>query len=485
VPAFAMAATWINALNNRGIIMNKGASILNKTFIFLNYVVNGNSCMYFELDKPLDTGVLQRALEILVEQHPLLNCRLAKTLLGYGWRTDPQLGAIKLQCQAMETADKGEILDRLCDNAWQRPFSLFKERHLRAYYLQTPKHCYVQLVPNHILADARSSDLLMAELAHIYDQLSKSKPISLQEMDVSQGYSLDSTALFARDLSFSKTLQMYLSALANIVVDAFRPQSGIAIAPRGRKSRKRGATRVLTKELDEVLIENMKSRLKPKGFTIHPALVLSVLRSVETYNARRNKATPIIRVSDMFSLAPFAQEDLTNVYDCFVVPFTSYYEMGGDDMGMLGAIRDEIAYFKKGGILRELFRQNIYTITGALSPKKLATQLVTRFIAKSNIVISNPGQVKFDIPDFGDAKIVSYTSFSQLFPPARIFFLFSGFRGKLRLNILYDENAFTAEEIEQEIYASFAIQLQQILKALGENAAPQIGKTHPEEVVFN
>jgi hypothetical protein len=89
------------------------------------------------------------------------------------------------------------------------------------------------------------------------------------------------------------------------------------------------------------------------------------------------------------------------------------------------------------------------------------------------------------MPDFGDSKIVSYTSFSQMFPPARIFFLFSGFRGKLRLNILYDENAFTAEEIEQEIYASFATQLQQVLKSLGENGAPQAGKMHPEEVVFN
>ncbi len=465
--------------------MKKNASIINKMFVYLNYVVNGNSCMYFEIDRALDTALLQKALDILVRRHPLLNCRLAKTLFGYQWQAGVLPGNIDLQCQECDTLEKGKILDLLRQNAWQQNYRIFRERHLRAYYLQTPSSYYVQLVPNHILADARSSDLLMADLASIYNSLSRGLPIVLNQADAALSYSDNSAALFAGDLSFTKKMKLYFLASANIVIDMFRGENGIVVASSKNMGRKRGETRVVSKEIDADLVRIMKPRLKDKGFTIHPILVLSVLRAVKTYNERRGERTDLIRVSDMFSLLPFAKQDLTSVYDCFVVPFTSYYKMTGDDMEMMDAIRNEITGYKKGGILRELFRQAIYTTTGTFSPKKMATELVTRFIAKSNIIISNPGLVKFDVPDFGDAKIVSYTSFSQLFPPARIFFLFSTFRDKLRLNILYDENAFSGKEVEKEIYDGFLQNLRRISDRLGDSPDLLEDKPQPLEVAIS
>lgn len=439
----------------------ENTSVLNKMFIFLNYVVNGNSSLYFELDQAIDVDLLQKSLELLVERHPLLNRRLSKSFLGYQWTSSRDTPHVQLECQEYGSVDQDEIQNLLRKNAWQSEFKLFGEMHLKAYYIKGPTRCYVQLVPNHILADARSSDLLMSDLATIFDCLSRGAPIPEHPVTIRSDRG-NLSSLFARDMSLARKLQLYILALIHIVVDACRREHGIAVDTNANRSRKRGATSVVSREIDGAFVETMKSRLKGNGFTMHPILVLAVLRAVEQYNKRRGKATKTIRVSDMFSLLPFAKQDLTNVYDCFVVPFTSYYKMCEDDMAMMSSIRDGVAYFKRGGILRELFRQTIYTYSGALLPKRFATNMVTRFIAKSNIVISNPGVVKFGIPDFGTAKVLSYTSVSQLFPPARIFFLFSTFKNQLRLNILYDENAFSAEEVESEIYADFLANLRNI-----------------------
>lgn len=444
----------------------ENTSVINKMFIFLNYVVNGNSCLYFELDQPLNVAVLRNSLDLLVDRHPLLNRRLSRSLLGYQWASIDGPSRVELECQECDSAEQDKILDLLRRNAWQQGIRLFGETHLKAYYVKAPSCCYVQLVPNHILADARSSDLLMSDLARIYDCLSQGKTVPAQPESVRKDGS-NSSALFTGDLSLARKIKLHLLALANIVIDACRREHGIAVGTPGDRRRQRGATCVVSREIDAAFVDTMKPRLKQNGLTMHPILVLAVLRTVEHFNKRRGKAADIIRVSDMFSLLPFAKQDLTNVYDCFVVPFTSYYKMCKDDMAMLASIRDSIAYYKRGGILRELFRQAIYTYSGAFLPRRMATNMVTRFVAKSNIVISNPGKVKFGIPDFGSAKVLSYTSFSQLFPPARIFFLFSTFRNQLRLNILYDENAFSADEVEREIYVEFLKNLQRISDGLG------------------
>lgn len=416
--------------------------------------------MYFELDRDLDIGLLKKALDILASRHPFLNRRLSRTLFGYRWTPQPQVGNVSLACQTCDTTEKRQIVDILKRNAWQNGFDVFREQQLRAYYLKTPSASYVQLVPNHVLADARSSDLLMADLAKIYNQLSQGHTEIPPHVDTST--SKGNLELFAGHLSFGKKLQFVFQALGHIVADAFKRKSGITLTGPRAKSGKRGETCVVSNEIHIDDIQQIKANLKQAGYTIHPLLVLSVLRAVKSFNERRGKKTDTLRVSDMFSLLPFSKTDLTNVYDCFVVPFTSYYQIKDDDLEMMASIRDELQYYKDGGILRELFRQGIYTASGTFSPKKLATNLVTQFVVKNNIVISNPGIVKFDIPDFGSSKIRSYTSFSQLFPPARIFFLFSTFRNILRLNILYDANAFSDDEVEKEIYAEFLQNMQTI-----------------------
>lgn len=424
--------------------------------------------MYFEVDKALDTSILQKSIDLLVDRHPLLNCSLSRSFWGYLWKSEDRLKKVELKYQECNIVDRTKIAELLKQNAWQEKFKIFGERHLKAYYLQTSSSCYVQLVPNHILADARSSDLLMSDLANIYNCLSQGKPVVFDRSDTFQSYSSNALALFAGDLSFVKKLQFFFLALTNIVSDIFKSENGIAIASPKHKGGKRGETRVVCNEIDTGIVEKMKPRLKHRGFTIHPILVLSVLRTVKDYNERRGKKTDLIRVSDMFSLLPFVKKDLTNVYDCFVVPFTSYYKISDDDMEMMASIREGIELYKEGDILQELFRQGIYTFTGIFSPKKMATKLVTRFVVKNNIVISNPGKVKFYIPDFGESIIRSYTSFSQLFPPARIFFLFRTFRKKLHLNILYDGNAFSDEEVEKEIFPGFLENIQRISDKLGD-----------------
>jgi len=444
--------------------MARKTSMLNNLFAFLNCLVNGNSCMYFELSKKIDLDVLQASVDILVRRHALLNCGFKSSMFSYRWSDDKPLDPVVVNHQKIEVGNRDAMIRHLTNNAWGERFDLAHERQLRVYYVEYNGGAVVQLVPNHILADGRAADLLMADLASIYHQLAANNcDVDDLAASVKCDYAESSVQLFAGHMSKGERLAYTMAALKNIVSDIFRPAHGIFV-----KKSSRGNTRVHVETVDDKLFVMMKSRLKANGFTVHPMLVSAVLRAIEEFNDSKGFKAESLRVSDMFSMLPFADQNLTGVYDCFVVPFTSYYTLKKNNLEMMNQVRDTVGRYKSGGIFEELFRQNIYALTGKFSPKKLATYLVIKYIAKSNVIISNPGRVKFDIPDMGNAEIVNYTSFSQLFPPAKIFFLFSSFKGALRLNILYDENAFDEGDVSNVIAKSFVRHLHQMSSALPE-----------------
>ena len=61
---------------------------------------------------------------------------------------------------------------------------------------------------------------------------------------------------------------------------------------------------------------------------------------------------------------------------------------------------------------------------------------------KSNVFLTNPGVCPSNLPRFGDAAVIDYVTFPQLFAPADVMFVFSTFRDRLRIHVVYDEAAF-------------------------------------------
>jgi hypothetical protein len=79
-------------------------------------------------------------------------------------------------------------------------------------------------------------------------------------------------------------------------------------------------------------------------------------------------------------------------------------------------------------------------------------------IFKSNVFFTNPGVVPTRLERFGDKTVVDYVTFPQLFAPADVMFVFSTFRDRLRVLVVYDEDALGGA-LHGDLFAPFLTNL--------------------------
>lgn len=192
--------------------------------------------------------------------------------------------------------------------------------------------------------------------------------------------------------------------------------------------------------LDTPPLAAVRRAARTQGCTVHAYFLAALLRAVDGLEGRRRRR----RIIDLFSFRRLAGPAAADWYDTLVLPFTLTLRDGGDEAALLADIDHALRVEKDGGVLAEFRRQQIYAAAAACLPKRLATALVARFVAKSNLIATNPGVIDLPLEGFGPIPIRDFYNLSQLFPPGRMMWIFNTFRGRLRLTVVYDRQAVDA-----------------------------------------
>ena len=162
--------------------------------------------------------------------------------------------------------------------------------------------------------------------------------------------------------------------------------------------------------------------------------------------------------------------DNQNAYDTMVIPFFPRIKLREDVTQTILQLQHALDKEKHGRIFAELYRQRLYRIANLLLPKKFAIQVALRCIAKTELIITNPGIIDLGHTRFGNVEIVDFFSFPQLFPPGRMMIIFNTFAGKLRATVVYDVKCFARSEVIKLVEL-----MEQELQSIGDDSCGQIG----------
>lgn len=391
---------------------------------------NINSCEVFELAGRLDHARLRKALAAVCDRHPALN----STLVERGWRTwwtveapSPSPLPLDVRVASLDTDDPARVHAALLANVWQEGFDLSRSRQIRVHVTETPARTWLQLVTARLYNDARAGYLLAHELASAYTALEEG---AASPDTTRRGFS-------SADIAVARPLRHALGALRCFASDLLHrdvdlPIPRVEIGPRD----------FAKIDLGEELLVHMRARAKQLGVTVHALLLLAMVhvwRDTAPPGARRPGA--VLRVLDNFDLRRFARAPADGVYETMVVPYTLRLPTEGSDEEILRSAAGQLERWKQGAILDELYRSRLYAALGRVSPIRWSSKLVARFVAKSNIVLSNPGPIPYPLERFGSVPITDFYNFSQLFPPNQAMLIFSTFRGHLRAVAVHDTHA--------------------------------------------
>lgn len=408
---------------------------------------NINSCELLEFAGHLDHARLRRALELALSRHPVLNSTLRRGLFrSFRCEVATEPLPIELSVAQCSVNDPARLKATLRDNVWQRPFAVGTARPIRFHLIETETGSYLQIITARVFNDARAGYLLVRDIAEAYSSLDAGQTPRLVPAHVPGP---DVCALLTKHVSWFRAFCYWLGAIWNLLADVFHRDGDMPL-----RRAERGATDFVKVEFPGSLVDDLRACAKARGATMHALLCLAL------YNVRRALAPDDrrpLRVLDNFCLRRFASANVESRYDTFVVPYTIRLPARASEEQILDSVRTQLHRLKSGEILRELYRIRIYAALGRFSPLRLSGALVARFVAKSNVVLSNPGPVPFDIARAGDVPITDFYNFSHLFPPSRLMLIFSTFRKVLRVVTVYDKNAFEngpqelVERLRQEL----------------------------------
>ena len=126
-----------------------------------------NMAWAVELQGQLDIAVLQRALQTIVNRHPVLRTTIGRVDDDLAQTVKPT-GSYQWNEQHAFDWSEQQLMQAL-KIAYEKPFDLTLEGALRADLLQTaPQHYIFLLTLHHIFGDARSMDILGKELLSLY-----------------------------------------------------------------------------------------------------------------------------------------------------------------------------------------------------------------------------------------------------------------------------------------------------------------------------
>jgi amino acid adenylation domain-containing protein len=182
------------AIAEDGGVLAFPASVAQQTFWYLELlqgeVTAFNVPLRFRLDGPLDTGVLERALNTIIERHEALRTTFAEDHGELLQIVSPEL-KIALNVIDISHLPSGRVdeeADRLGTIEARRGFRLSTGPLIRAELVKTSKESHILHVSvHHAIFDGMSMTVLTREIAAIHQAYSEGKPCPLDPLPIQYG----------------------------------------------------------------------------------------------------------------------------------------------------------------------------------------------------------------------------------------------------------------------------------------------------------
>jgi hypothetical protein len=240
--------------------------------------------------------------------------------------------------------------------------------------------------------------------------------------------------------------------------------------PAGRlliSGKRSGETDVLMIELPTPMLEALKAAGARRGSTIHPLLLLALLRTAQADAGRQGKRLKHgLRIVDNFSLRRFVDDPRVHkLYDCVAVPYTLELDPDEDDEAVIQRANARLDALKSGEILSELYRFRLLFESSLLLPKAATIRFAANVLTRANLICTNVGPIDTRLEHFGPIPVRTYYSFPQLFPPGEVMVQVSAFRGHLRLVYLYDKGQMSEAQMRERFVYPLIAELSRITGA--------------------
>lgn len=435
----------------------------NQIYAYLNLICNANSCDWIELESAPDLGLLKQAIEHTIDRHPMARSVQYQRGLVIGWRRLAERLPIVLEQRSSINVDAVQLRAELLANAWNERVPARNGHPFRFIYTRTPDRHILQFITTHIFTDGKAAQLFSSDIAEAYGHLAAGRPLDPEVIDLPER---NHDRLFLANVGLKDKIRLACKGLYSLVRDLVTPSGRLLVG--GKRS---GETDVLMIELPQDMLSALKQTSERLACTIHPLLLLALLRTAQQDAARQGKTLRHgLRIVDNFSFRRFVEDPrIHKIYDCVAVPYTMRLDPGQDDAAVLAAANAYLETLKKGEILSELYRFRFLFHSTMLTPKVHTTRFGAHVLTRANLICSNVGPIDSRLERFGPITVRSYYSFPQLFPPGEVMLQFSSFRGRMRLIFLYDKGQMDEAAARSRFVDPFIAELRRIV---GPSAMP-------------
>ena len=429
----------------------------NQIYAHLNLICNANSCDWIELDSAPDFALLKQAIEHVIDRHPMARSVQYQRGLVIGWRHLDARLPIEIEQRSSINIDPVRLRKELLANAWDNRVPMRDAHPFRFVYTRTPDRHILQFITTHIFTDGKAAQLFSGDIAEAYGRLVAGTPLDTEMIDLPER---NHDRLFLAKLGTRDRVRLACKGLYGLVRDLVTPAGRLLVG--GKRS---GETDVLMIELPQDMLGALKRAGESRGCTIHPLLLLALLRTAQQDAAKQGKTLRHgLRIVDNFSLRRFVDApNVHRIYDCVAVPYTMKLDPTQDDATVLANTNAHLESLKDGEILSELYRFRFLFQSTMLTPKVQMTRFGAHVLTRANLICSNVGPIDTRLERFGPIQVRSYYSFPQLFPPGEVMLQISSFRGHLRLIFLYDKGQIDEAGARRRFVDPFIAELRRIV----------------------
>lgn len=431
----------------------------NQIYAHLNLICNANSCDWIELDSAPDLALLKRAIEHTIDRHPRARSVQYQRGVILGWRHLAQRLPIEIEQRSSINVDPARLRAELLGNAWNERVPTRDGHPFRFIYTRTPEKHILQFLTSHTFTDGKAAQLFSGDIAEAYGRLSAGLPLAPEVIDLPEH---NHDRLFLAKLRGAEALRLAWKGVAGFFHDLVMPAGRLLIS--GKRS---GETDVLMIELPAPMLEALKAAGARRGSTIHPLLLLALLRTAQADAGRQGKRLKHgLRIVDNFSLRRFVDDPRVHkLYDCVAVPYTLELDPNEDDEAVIQRANARLDALKNGEILSELYRFRLLFQSSLLLPKAATIRFAANVLTRANLICTNVGPIDTRLEHFGPIPVRTYYSFPQLFPPGEVMVQVSAFRGHLRLVYLYDKGQMNEAQMRERFVYPLIAELSRITGA--------------------
>ncbi|WP_223620825.1 hypothetical protein [Lysobacter sp. ESA13C] len=431
----------------------------NQIYAQLNLICNANSCDWIELDSAPDLALLKRAIEHTIDRHPRARSVQYQRGVILGWRHLAQRLPIEIEQRSSINVEPARLRAELLGNAWNERVPTRGGHPFRFIYTRTPEKHILQFLTSHTFTDGKAAQLFSGDIAEAYGRLSAGLPLDPEVIDLPEH---NHDRLFLAKLRGAEALRLAWKGVAGFFHDLVMPAGRLLIS--GKRS---GETDVLMIELPAPMLEALKAAGARRGSTIHPLLLLALLRTAQADAGRQGKRLKHgLRIVDNFSLRRFVDDPRVHkLYDCVAVPYTLELDPNEDDEAVIQRANTRLDALKSGEILSELYRFRLLFQSSLLLPKAATIRFAANVLTRANLICTNVGPIDTRLEHFGPIPVRTYYSFPQLFPPGEVMVQVSAFRGHLRLVYLYDKGQMNEAQMRERFVYPLIAELSRITGA--------------------